>query len=110
MSYGAVAVLGALTAAIPSRWRPAWIGWWVPVGIAAAVLGEDFTDVGHSVALMFGMLVSTAVGRPGPVDADPVRAAGGVRDLRVPDVGARRLVDAVRRGRVGAAGRGWRPS
>lgn len=64
VSYGAVAVLGALTAAIPSRWRPAWIGWWVPVGIAAAVLGEDFTDVGHSVALILGMLVSLRLGGP----------------------------------------------
>ena len=64
VSYGAVAVLGALTAAIPSRWRPAWIGWWVPVGIAAAVLGEDFTDVGHTVALMLGLLVSTRLTGP----------------------------------------------
>src|SRR6202011_4126443 len=28
MSYGALAVLGAMTAAIPPRWRPAWVGWW----------------------------------------------------------------------------------
>jgi len=27
VSYGAVAVLGALTTAIPRRWRPAWMGW-----------------------------------------------------------------------------------
>jgi hypothetical protein len=64
VSYGAVAVLGALTAAIPQRWRPAWIGWWLPVGIAAAALGEDFTDVGHSVALVLGMLVSLRLGGP----------------------------------------------
>ena len=64
VSYGALAVLGALTAAIPRRWRPAWIGWWVPVGIAAAALGDDFTDVGHSVALFLGMLVSIRL--PGP--------------------------------------------
>jgi len=64
VSYGAVAVLGALTAAIPTRWRPAWIGWWVPVGIAAAVLGEDFTDVGHAVALMLGMLVALRLDGP----------------------------------------------
>jgi hypothetical protein len=64
VSYGAVAVLGALTAAIPSRWRPAWIGWWIPVGIAAAVLSDDFTDVGHSIALVLGMLVSTRLHGP----------------------------------------------
>ena len=65
VSYGAVAVLGALTSAIPRRLRPAWIGFWVPVGLAAAVLGEDFTDVGHAVALILGMLVSTRLDGPG---------------------------------------------
>lgn len=64
VSYGAVAVLGALTAAIPRRWRPAWIGWWLPVGIASAALSTDFTDVGHSVALVLGMLVSTRLAGP----------------------------------------------
>jgi hypothetical protein len=58
MSYGAAAVVGSLTAAIPKRWRPAWIGWWVAVGIVAVVLGRDFTDIGHAVALGLGMLLS----------------------------------------------------
>jgi hypothetical protein len=64
VSYGAVAVLGALTAALPRRWRPIWIGWWVPVAIAAALLGDDFTDVGHAVALFLGMAVSLRLGGP----------------------------------------------
>jgi len=64
MSYGAVAVLGALTAAIPRRWRPVWIGWWVPGGIAAAIVAADFTDVGHAVALVLGMLVATRLAGP----------------------------------------------
>jgi hypothetical protein len=64
MSYGAVAVLGALTAAIPRRWRPVWIGWWVPGGIAAAVVAADFTDAGHAVALLLGMLVATRLAGP----------------------------------------------
>jgi rhomboid family protein len=64
MSYGAVAVLGALTAAIPRRWQPAWIGWWVPAGIASAIVASDFTDVGHAVALVLGMLVATRLGTP----------------------------------------------
>ncbi len=65
MSYGAVAVLGTLTAAIPDRWRAAWIGWWlaVAVGSAAASAG-DFTSVGHGVALVLGMLVGTRFGHP----------------------------------------------
>jgi hypothetical protein len=59
ISYGAAAVLGALTAAIPSRWRPAWIGWWLAIALLAAASGEDFTPAGHTVALALGMLLST---------------------------------------------------
>src|SRR5258708_26798303 len=66
VSYCAVAVLGALTAAIPQRWRPAWIGWWLPVGLVAAALGDDFTDIGHSAALVLGMLVSFRPPCPAP--------------------------------------------
>jgi rhomboid family protein len=79
VSYGAVAVLGALTAAIPRRWKPVWLAWWVPVGIVAAVLSDDFTDVGHSIALTLGLLVSTRLA--GPAHWTPVRytllAVGG---------------------------------
>jgi hypothetical protein len=64
MSYGAAAVLGSLTAAIPGRWRPAWIGCLLAVGVAVVAVGRDFTDVGHAVALALGMLVSTRFGRP----------------------------------------------
>lgn len=71
MSYGAVAVLGALTAAIPRRWRPAWIGWWVPAGIGSAIVASDFTDVGHAVALLLGMVVATRL--TGPVHWTRVR-------------------------------------
>ncbi len=63
MSYGAVAVLGALTAAIPARWRPAWIGWWLAVAVAVVAVGGEFTDVGHCVALVLGMLVATRFGK-----------------------------------------------
>jgi hypothetical protein len=73
VSYGAVAVLGALTAAIPRRWRPAWLGWWLPLGVVAAALSDDFTDVGHSIALVLGMLVSTRLA--GPAQWTPVRYA-----------------------------------
>ena len=63
MSYGASAVLGALSAAIPSRLRPAWIGWWIAIAVAVVALGKDFTDLGHAVALILGMLVSTRFGQ-----------------------------------------------
>lgn len=71
MSYGAAAVLGALTAAIPRRWRPAWLGWWIAVALGTAALCADFTDVGHSIALVLGMLV--AIRSREPVRWTPVR-------------------------------------
>ncbi|GLP75613.1 hypothetical protein TUM20983_27230 [Mycobacterium antarcticum] len=64
MSYGATAVLGALTPAIPSRWRPAWIGWWLAVALAVVGVGRDFTAVGHLLALVVGMVVATRFGSP----------------------------------------------
>jgi hypothetical protein len=64
MSYGAMAVLGSLTTALPRRWRPAWIGWYLAAGVGVVAVGRDFTDVGHVVALALGMLMSTRFGRP----------------------------------------------
>ncbi|UXA09138.1 hypothetical protein KXD96_02055 [Mycobacterium sp. SMC-2] len=57
ISYGAVCVLGALTASIPSRRRPAWIGWWLGVA-ALATFDADFTPFGHLLALLLGMGLS----------------------------------------------------
>jgi hypothetical protein len=71
MSYGAAAVLGALTAAISPRWRPSWIGWWISVAAGTSALCVDFTDVGHAVALVLGMLVAVRFG--GPARWTPVR-------------------------------------
>jgi hypothetical protein len=59
MSYGAVGVLGALTASIPSRWRTAWVGWWLGIAVTVAVGGDfNFTAVGHVLALLLGMGLS----------------------------------------------------
>ena len=71
MSYGALAVLGAMTAVIPARWRAAWVGWWVSAGLAAAIIGGDFTDAGHTVAVVLGVLVSARFRQP--VRWTPVR-------------------------------------
>lgn len=59
LSYGAVSVLGMLTAAMPMRWRPAWIGGWFTIAAVVVVVSHaDFTAVGHAVALVLGMLLS----------------------------------------------------
>jgi hypothetical protein len=71
MSYGALAALGALTATIPRRWRAAWIAWWMAVSLAAAIVGGEFTNAGHAVALMLGVLVSTRF--RGPIHWTPAR-------------------------------------
>lgn len=57
ISYGAVCVLGAFTAAIPARWRGVWAGWWLGTAVVAAV-SADFTAVGHVVALLLGIGLS----------------------------------------------------
>lgn len=67
MSYGAVAVLGTFTAAIPRRFRAAWAGGWLAVAVGSAVLsGGEFTNIGHAVALVLGMAVGTRFGTPQP--------------------------------------------
>lgn len=58
LSYGALAVLGSLTAAIPMRLRPAWISSWATIALVVAVTGADFTAVGHAIALLLGILLS----------------------------------------------------
>ena len=60
MSYGAVAVLGTFTAAIPQRWRAGWAGGWLAVAVGSAFIsGWQFTNVGHAVALVIGMAVGS---------------------------------------------------
>jgi hypothetical protein len=57
VSYGAVSVLGALTASVPSRWRTVWVGWWLGNAVAVA-LNLDFTAIGHVLALLLGIGLS----------------------------------------------------
>jgi hypothetical protein len=59
ISYGAMAVLGALSIVIPACWRPAWIGWWASIALTAAVVSGDFTNTGHCVALAIGMTLAS---------------------------------------------------
>lgn len=59
LSYGAIAVLGTLTAAIPARWRAAWVSGWLTVAVVVVASGAEFVATGHAVALVLGMLLST---------------------------------------------------
>jgi hypothetical protein len=72
VSYGAVCVLGALTASIPPRWRAVWIGWWFGVALVAA-LGGDFTAFGHILALLLGIRLSFQL--PSTAHWTPLRVA-----------------------------------
>jgi hypothetical protein len=103
MSYGAAGVLGALTAAIPRRWRPAWIGWWLAVGVAVVVVGRDFTDVGHAVALVLGMLVSTRFGEPERWTTARFLLLGGAAAFGYRGLASTGLVVATAVGLAGAA-------
>jgi hypothetical protein len=69
-SYGAVCVLGALTASIPPRWRTAWVGWWLGMAVTVAA-GADFTAVGHVLALLLGIGLSIRL--PATTDWTPIR-------------------------------------
>ncbi len=71
-SYGAACVLGALTASMPLRWRPAWIGWWLGIALVAT-LDADFTAFGHVLALLLGMGLSFRL--PSIARWTPVHAA-----------------------------------
>jgi hypothetical protein len=80
MSYGTAGALGAITGAVPGRWRWRWVAWWVAVALVAIAVERDFTNVGHAVALMLGMTVSTRFGPAHPWT--PMR-----RVVAVPGVG-----------------------
>ncbi|OBG40337.1 rhomboid-like protein [Mycobacterium sp. E3198] len=72
VSYGAVCVLGALTASIPSRWRHVWVGWWLGIALMAAS-GADFTAAGHVLALLLGIGLSHRL--PSAAHWTPARVA-----------------------------------
>jgi hypothetical protein len=59
LSYGAMAVVGVLTAALPRSLRAPWIAWWLTVASVIVVIsGADFTAIGHMVALVLGMALA----------------------------------------------------
>jgi hypothetical protein len=59
ISYGAMAITGAFTAVVPTRVKPVWLAWWLSAATAVVAISSDFTDIGHAVALVLGILIST---------------------------------------------------
>ncbi|TXH22500.1 MAG: hypothetical protein E6R06_17080 [Mycobacterium sp.] len=64
VSYGVLTVVGALTAVVPARLRAAWLGWWLAGSVAVLAVGDDFTEVGHVVALALGLVLSPRLDAP----------------------------------------------
>jgi hypothetical protein len=66
ISYGAAAVLGALTAAMPASWRLPWVSFWLAnaFGVATASESFDFSAAGHVTALTLGAVLSTQLRTP----------------------------------------------
>lgn len=96
-SYGAVGVLGALTAAMPRRVRAPWIVWWMGVAVGAAAVEREFTAIGHGLGLVLGILVSTRFGPPtgwSPVRWAMLVVAAGFGFLMLADDGTARAAAA----------------
>ncbi|MUL74845.1 rhomboid-like protein [Mycolicibacterium sp. CBMA 226] len=64
VSYGVLTVVGALTAVVPARVKPAWLGWWLAGAVAVLAASDDFTEAGHVVALTLGLVISTRLETP----------------------------------------------
>ncbi|WP_405166969.1 hypothetical protein OG203_18795 [Nocardia sp. NBC_01499] len=57
VSYGAMALIGALVFVVPGRLRIAWAVGWFAAAIGGVLLGQSFTNVGHLVAFCIGSAV-----------------------------------------------------
>lgn len=71
VSYGSAAVLGAMTALLPSRWRTTWAFSMLAAATGGAVAGHTFTSVGHLVALCIGLAIAPHL--PAPLQASKPR-------------------------------------
>ncbi|RJO73980.1 hypothetical protein D5S18_18820 [Nocardia panacis] len=61
ISYGAMALFGALVAVVPRAWRSLWVAVWSIVGVEGMVVGQTFTNVGHLVSLGIGVAAGFAL-------------------------------------------------
>ncbi|WP_433662003.1 rhomboid-like protein [Nocardia sp. CA-128927] len=71
VSYGAMALIGALIFVVPQRSRIPWAAGWFVAAVGGVLLGQTFTNVGHLLAFCIGSAVGyvmirtkTPVARP----------------------------------------------
>ncbi|MFD0364233.1 rhomboid-like protein [Nocardia sp. GCM10030253] len=57
VSYGAMALIGAIVVAVPYRWRIAWATVWFIVATEAVLISQTFTNVGHLLSFCIGSAV-----------------------------------------------------
>ncbi|MTE15876.1 hypothetical protein GLP40_24290 [Nocardia sp. CT2-14] len=55
VSYGAMAVVGALVAVVPAHRRFVWAASWLTLALGGVVCWHTFTNVGHFLALCLGL-------------------------------------------------------
>jgi hypothetical protein len=65
VSYGAMALVGALVVAVPHRWRIAWATAWFIVAAEGVLIEQTFTNVGHLVSFCIGSAVGFGMIRVG---------------------------------------------
>ncbi|MFI1918854.1 rhomboid-like protein [Nocardia sp. NPDC020380] len=55
ISYGAMALIGALVAVLPPRLRWFWYVFWPLVAVDGVLVGQTFTNVGHLLSVLIGL-------------------------------------------------------
>lgn len=64
VSYGGMALIGALLATLPRHWHRPWALGWLVVAVIGVILGRSFTNVGHFIALLIGIGVAVLLRNP----------------------------------------------
>jgi len=75
VSYGAMALVGAIVVAVPHRWRIAWATVWFIVAAEGVLIEHTFTNVGHLVSFCIGTAGGFGMIR---ANAAPMRRLTGV--------------------------------
>lgn len=72
ISYGAVALVGALVAVLPAAARWSWSAVWLAFAVDGVLAGRTFTNVGHLLSLVIGLVLGYRMIRRGSVPERPL--------------------------------------